>query len=101
MPARALVAHAVIAWLAMPFAMPAKERGGDCRGAGLDDCLGLVRLRADDGRHPGFQDAGFLAGDGTDRVAEKRLMVERDRGDRGRRWAAHDIGRVEPAAKPG
>jgi hypothetical protein len=81
--------------------MPAKQRRIRRGGAALDDGLGVVGLRADDGRARGLQDAGLFAGDRRDGVAEKRLMVERYRGDRGGRRTAQHVGRVEPAAEPG
>src|SRR5439155_14015921 len=84
-----------------PLAFPAVERGADRDGTLFDDGLRLARLRADDGRRARFQDAGLLAGNRRERVAEKSLVVERDRGDRGRRRMAQQVGRVEAPAKPG
>ena len=41
----------------------------------------FLRLRSDDGRDAGFQDAGLLAGDQGKAVAQIFLVVESDGGD--------------------
>src|SRR6266851_6075721 len=87
--------------VAAPFFLPAVERCANGSGAGLDDGGGIIGLRADHRRRAGLQDAGLLAGDRRDGVAEKGLVVERDRGDRGDCRPGQYIGRVESATEPG
>ena len=60
--------------------------------------LGLAR-GADERALPALEDAGLLERDRRERVAEDRLVIERDAGDdRDRR--VDDVRRVEPAAEP-
>ena len=53
-------------------------------------------LSRDDYLLIGLDDAGLLTGDGSNRVAQVRLMIEVDRSDHGDR-RGHDVGCVESA----
>src|ERR1700755_313331 len=92
-------AHAAVDRGAAQFVLPAQEGSGEPGGARLDDRFGRLRLRPDHRRRPGLQYAGLLSGNLRARVAEKALVVERDRGNSGYRRVRDDIGRVEPSAE--
>ena len=57
-------------------------------------------LCADDDRPARLDDAGLLGGDQLDPVAEKRLVVDRDRHDQRHGRIVDDVGGVEAAAEP-
>ena len=76
------------------------------RGALLDHAQRLGRLRPDDAGHARLQDAGLLERDLLETLAEERLVIERDRRERGEPRAArshwsHRAGRRarSPAAR--
>ena len=56
-------------------------------------------LPSRDDRHPPLDDAGFFTCDCRQRVAEKSLVVHRDRGDRGH-CGTNDVCRVQSPAQP-
>ncbi len=75
------------------------QRRADRFGARLDDAKRFLLLPRHDARHAGFENAGLLAGDGRERVAEEGDVIDGDGRDRGHERLRHDIGGVEPAAK--
>ena len=77
------------------------ERRANLIGARLDHAKRFGLLPADHARDARLEDAGLFARDLRKRVAEKGDMVDRDRGDRGKRGLRHDIGGVEPSAQSG
>ena len=77
------------------------QRRADLLGAALDHRERLRLLPADHARHARLQDAGLLAGDLGQGLAEKGHMVDRDRRDRGQQRLADDIGGIEPSAQSG
>ena len=83
------------------LALGADDRRAAARGHLVDGRRRLRLERPDDDRHARLDDAGLLDRDLAQRRAEIALMIERDRGDRGRDQARrrHDVGRVEPAAE--
>ena len=74
------------------------HRRTDAAGDVIDRRSCLRMELTDHDRHAGFEDAGFLTGDLLQRVPQKPLVIEIDRGN-GRRHRAHDVGRVEPPAE--
>ena len=70
------------------------------RGAGLDHLERVGVLAADDAEDAGLEDAGLLAGDLGQGVAEVLLVVDGDRGDDGEARPVDDVGGVEAAAEP-
>ncbi len=67
------------------------QRGADFLRLLRDRGAGIRMLERRDRRAAGFQDAGLVAGDLRDRVAEKGLMVEIDRRDDGNLILFNDI----------
>ncbi len=59
------------------------ERRADLLGPALDHLERLLLLPADHARHARLQDAGLLAGDLGQGLAEKGHVVDGDRRDRG------------------
>jgi hypothetical protein len=64
----------------------------------LYDAAGFALDISDDGRDAGLEDAGLLEGDTRQRIAEMRLVIERNGGDGGDFWR-QDIGGVETASE--
>jgi hypothetical protein len=75
-------------------------RGADALGRGFQHRRRLRLLRRDHGRRAALEDAGLLACDLGDGVAEIFGMVERDRRHHRAGGMGDDIGRVEATAEP-
>ena len=73
----------------------------DLGGARLDHRQRLGRLRPDDAGHLGLQDARLLERDLRQVLAQKALVIERDRRQRGQPRPRDHVGGIEPAAEPG
>ena len=78
-----------------------EERSAKFRGFGGDDARRRRRLWANHRRHAWAQNAGLGVGDGGQVIAQKALMIDRDRGDHMGHRAGQDIGRIQSAAEPG
>jgi hypothetical protein len=94
-----LVDKAAVLLEGLPILARDGQRGVHLRRDALDRHQALVGLRRDDRRHPLLEDAGLLAGDGRQRIAEKVLVVVVDGGDDAEARPGHDIGGVEPPAE--